>query len=118
MTLRYLRSAVKYLTTATERKWLRLQAEYVVVDESQNERDYLLKSIERKSLRELLLMVDDASSAFDTDEQNEFFDELNEKKDFKLREQDLRLMCGVFNNQQQNISKLISKIAKSQKKNT
>ncbi len=51
LTLRYLRSAVKFLTSAHERKWLRMQAEYVVVDESHNERGDLLKNPKLKSLR-------------------------------------------------------------------
>jgi len=38
MTLRYLRSAVKFLTSSSERKWLRMQSTGLIVDESSNQR--------------------------------------------------------------------------------
>ena len=67
LTLRYLRSAVKFLTSAPERKWLRMQAEYVVVDESHNHRSDLMTDPQKKTLSELREM-DENSSAFETDD--------------------------------------------------
>jgi len=52
-----------------------MQAKYLVVDESRNERSLLVNNVERKSLSELLEM-DDNSSVFDTEDQQEFLDQL------------------------------------------
>ena len=83
LTLRYLRSAVKFLTSGPERKWLRMQAKYLVVDESRNERSLLVNNVERKSLSELLEM-DDNSSVFDTEDQQGFFDQLI-REDYRIK---------------------------------
>jgi hypothetical protein len=59
-----------------------MQAEYLVVDESRNERSELLKRVDKKSLHELLEM-DDENSEIETDNLD-FFDELI-KTDYKPR---------------------------------
>ena len=60
-----------------------MQAKYLVVDESRNERSLLVNNVERKSLSELLEM-DDNSSVFDTEDQQGFFDQLI-KEDYRIK---------------------------------
>jgi len=45
----------------------------MVVDESRNERSDLLKDTQKKTLRDLMFM-DENSSVFETEEQQEFFE--------------------------------------------
>ena len=60
-----------------------MQAKYLVVDESRNERSLLVNNVERKSLSELLEM-DDNSSVFDTEDQQEFLDQLI-KEEYRIK---------------------------------
>jgi hypothetical protein len=60
-----------------------MQAKYLVVDESRNERSLLVNNVERKSLSELL-EIDDNSSVFDTEDQQEFLDKLI-KEDYRIK---------------------------------
>ena len=60
-----------------------MQAKYLVVEESRNERSLLVNNVERKSLSELLEM-DDNSSVFDTEDQQGFFDQLI-KEDYRIK---------------------------------
>lgn len=93
-TLRYLRSAVKYMTSHSERNLLRMQAKPIVVDESRNHRKELANPVEQKTLKDLL-RVEESTSDFDSTKQFKFMANLIDK-DFWPKQKHLRLICGVF----------------------
>lgn len=65
-TLRYLRNAIKLMTTPAERKLLRMQAIYDIVDTRFMPNNKYLGEVNQKNLKDLLEMDED-SSAFDTE---------------------------------------------------
>lgn len=107
--LRFFRSAIRFLTTRSERKLIRMQAQPLIADEGQNRQSELLKPASEKDLDQLL-RLDECSSDFDELKQDKFLRDL-QAKSLKLKNKHLRLVCGVFESRQENIDEILGTIS-------
>ena len=65
--LRFMRNAVRYLTTRRERMLLRMQADKIMIVVKEDEKAQLKQAVSKKSLAELLKPGED-SSMYETDD--------------------------------------------------
>lgn len=65
--LRFMRNAVRYLTTRRERMLLRMQADKIMIVVKEEEKAQLKQDVSKKSLPEILKSVEE-SSMYETDD--------------------------------------------------
>jgi hypothetical protein len=108
-TLRYLRNAIKFMTTPAERKLLRMQAIFDIVDTRFTPNNKYLGEVNKKNLKDLLEMDED-SSAFDTEEKLMYIK--SQRKNCELgTNRHLRLISGIFTARQDKIDEIIAALS-------
>lgn len=94
--LRFMRNAVRYLTTRRERMLLRMQADKIMIVVKEEEKAQLKQDVSKKSLPEILKSVEE-SSMYETDDQIAFLENLQAQKE-QTSDLELELIAGLFTN--------------------
>lgn len=94
-TLRLFRVSLKFLTTPTQRKLMRMQAESSVIELKPSEYDNLKVPLGKKRLHDLT-REQELSSAFSSEEAMEFIENLDYAKGSPPTEKEMQLIMGIM----------------------